>query len=55
VDGIVKSTLAVRNVFGNEQRTHEEIVIQPKAAPAAHAALGGKQEIGTIAKLGDAR
>ncbi|MDB4990878.1 MAG: NADH-ubiquinone oxidoreductase chain [Myxococcaceae bacterium] len=34
VDSIVKSTLAVRNVFGNVAETREEIVIQTKAGAA---------------------
>ncbi len=32
VDAVVKSTLAVRNVFGNTAQMREDVVIQPKAA-----------------------
>jgi NADH-quinone oxidoreductase subunit L len=35
VDAVVRTTLAVRNVFGNVAQTREEVVIQPKAAPKA--------------------
>jgi NADH-quinone oxidoreductase subunit L len=38
VDAVVRSTLAVRNVFGNVAQTREDIVIQPKAQTAVQTA-----------------
>jgi NADH-quinone oxidoreductase subunit L len=38
VDAVVKTTLEVRNVFGNTMDTHERIVISPKAPSAITAA-----------------
>ncbi|HEY6879498.1 MAG TPA: NADH-quinone oxidoreductase subunit L [Polyangiales bacterium] len=38
VDAVVKTTLEVRNIFGNTVETHEHIVISPKASSAASAA-----------------
>jgi NADH-quinone oxidoreductase subunit L len=35
VDGVVESTLEVRNIFGNTMTTHEEVVISPKAGTTA--------------------
>ncbi len=34
VDAVVRSTLAVRNVFGNTAETREDVVIQPKSEEA---------------------
>jgi NADH-quinone oxidoreductase subunit L len=42
VDAVMKSTLAVRNVFGNVAETREEIVIQPKASGAQAKAASGR-------------
>ncbi|HEX5659827.1 MAG TPA: NADH-quinone oxidoreductase subunit L, partial [Polyangiales bacterium] len=35
VDGVVETTLEVRNIFGNTMATHEQVVISPKAAATA--------------------
>jgi NADH-quinone oxidoreductase subunit L len=35
VDGVVKSTLEVRNIFGNTMATHETVIIAPRAATSA--------------------
>ena len=54
VDAVIESTLAVRNVFGNVAKAHEDIVIQPKAG-AATAARDTAQPTQVIAQREEAR
>jgi hypothetical protein len=53
VDAVVRTTLAVRNVFGNTAQTREDVVIQPKLANAQ--ASSAPTRSGTLAQRGEAR
>jgi len=65
VDAVIESTVAVRNVFGNVAKAHEDVVIQPRASAATAAsraaqpsfarALEGADRPDVIAQRAEAR
>ncbi|MDB4973246.1 MAG: NADH-ubiquinone oxidoreductase chain [Myxococcaceae bacterium] len=55
VDSIVKSTLAVRNVFGNVAEAREEVVIQTRAEKATASAAGKGRPGTALAQREEAR